>query len=128
MNRVFLLLVLAVSLLFSSCGSLPLSAEAKKRYLDNEKMEADAYAFAEVNCREKLIDKRMLETRSDMSLSKQKNENFKFRLAFTKYIDAKFEGHEEKINELYNLMEELGPELETCRKAEPVEAVETESN
>ena len=128
MNKVFLLSVLAVSFLFSSCGSLPLTAEAKKRYLENEKLEADAYAFAEVNCREKLIDKRMLETRSDMSLSRQKNENFKFRLAFTKYIDAKFDGDETKINELYNLMEELGPELETCRKAEPVEVENPQPN
>lgn len=127
MNKVFLLLVLAGSLLFASCGSIPLTAEAKARIIEKEKIEADAYAYAEVNCREKLIDKRMLETRSDASLNKQKNENFKFRQIFIKYIDTKFDGDEKKINELHSLMEELGPALKTCREAEPVVAVQVEA-
>lgn len=130
MNRILLLVIFVSSLLFSSCGSFTLTGDAKKRYLEKEKLEADAYAFAEVNCRDRLIKKKMLQTRSDMGLRKEKNENFKFRLTFTKYIDSKFNGDTVEINKLYSLMEELGPALKTCQEAGPVvaEVSEDENN
>jgi len=120
MNRIFLLIIFVSTLLFSSCGSMALTGDAKQRYLEKQKLEADAYAYAEVNCQERLIKKKMLDTRSDLTLRKQKNENFKFRLSFTKYIDAKFNGDTIEINNLHSLMEELGPSLKTCQEAGPV--------
>jgi len=120
MNKIIILLVVAGSFLFASCGSMALTPEAKKRYLEKEKLEADAYAYAQVKCNEKLIENKMMQTRSDMSLRKAKNENFKFRLEFTKYIDAKFKGDTNEINRVYDLMEELGPELSVCREAQAI--------
>jgi hypothetical protein len=120
MYRIIIIFSLFVAGIISSCSSLPITGEAKARYLAREKKNADALVIAEVNCNKLLIEKKMLETRSDLSLRKQKSDNFKMIVKTKKYFNAKYKSDTVQLNELRTLGLELGKNLETCRKVKPV--------
>ncbi|NOY50056.1 MAG: hypothetical protein GXO88_05800 [Chlorobi bacterium] len=126
MYRIIIVLSLFVVAMLTSCSSLPLSGEAKARYLAREKKNADALVMAEVDCNKLLIEKKMLETRSDLTLRKQKSDNFKMIVKTKKYFNAKYKSDTVQLNKLRDLGLELGKDLETCQKVKPKPAVPQE--
>lgn len=103
-----------------ACADLPLSADAKAKYIKEQKHKADAYVMANVNCEKTFIEQEMSKTRSDLTLREKKNENFKLIVASKKYFGQKYKNDSVEIRKLAELSKELSLDLDVCRKVNPV--------
>ncbi|PLX12697.1 MAG: hypothetical protein C0598_05570 [Marinilabiliales bacterium] len=121
MIKIVKILSLLLIFVITSCSVVPMTADAKAKYLQEEKRKADAYVLAELDCQKDLIDKKMMETRSDRSLNKKKSMNFRLSVEAKKYIYKKYKGDSTEIKKLDLLKMELSKNLETCQQALPAE-------
>lgn len=120
MIKIIKLLSLLLVFVVSSCSVVPMSSEAKARYIKEEKRKADAYALAELDCQKVLIEDKLTKTRADRSLYQKKSTNFKLTVDLKKYIFNKYNGDTIEIKKLDQLKTELSKELETCGQAGPL--------
>lgn len=126
MIKIIKILGLLLIFVATSCSVIPMTEEAKARYIKEEKRKADAYVMAEIDCQKQLIEKELSETRSDRSLYQKKSTNFNLDVELKKYINKKYKGDTIEIKKLDLLKMELGKELETCQKVSPVVADENQ--
>lgn len=127
MIKIIKILSLLLVFVVSSCSVVPMSKEAKARYIKQEKRKADAYVMAELDCQTRLVEKKLSETRSNRDLYNMKSTNFKLGVELQKYIYKKYKGDTIEIKKLELLKEELAENLETCQGIKPVVPEESQS-
>lgn len=120
MIKIIKLLSLLVVFVVTSCSVVPMSSEAKARYIKEEKRKADAYVLAELDCQKTLIEDKLSKTRTDRSLYQKKSTNFKLSVELKKYIFSKYKGDTIEIKKLDQLKAELSKDLEACQQAGPL--------
>jgi len=117
MIKIIKLLSLLLVFIVSSCSVVPMSTEAKARYIKEEKRKADAYVLAELECQKNLIEDKLSKTRTDRTLYQKKSTNFKLTVDLKKYIFNKYNGDTVEIKKIDQLKTELSKDLKDCQQA-----------